>query len=167
MTNSQIDFTNNDKKQIVISVRKSPLFIRIALMIVFILFIIGPILGLVIMIMEKERLKFGTFISFALFWGFAYYVFRVLSWNTFGKEHFSFTEKVQYYSDFKYFKDSFKEFDNSDLSFEFEEIGYKEDNEGILIIKNSNETLKSVIKVKIPELKESIERLKKTTPNNV
>ena len=160
MTSPQINFINNDKKQIVISVRKSPIFLRIFLMIIFILFLIVPILGMAEMIIEREKLKFGAFISLALFWGLAYYVFRILSWNTFGKEHISFTDKVEYFSDFKYFKDSFKEFDNSDLRFEFEKIGYEEDNEGFLIIKNNNETLKSVIKVKIPELKESIERLK-------
>jgi len=159
-TKSQIDFSNIENNRITIYVRKSPLFIRIILMIVLFVFIAGPILGLVSMIIERAELKIGIFISFALFWGLGYYVFRILTWNSFGKEHFSFTDKVSYFSDFKYFKDSFKEIDKNNLSFDFEEIGYKEDNEGVLIIKGENEFLKSSIKVKIPELEESIERLK-------
>ena len=160
MNEPQIEFSNNGKREITISVRKSPIFIRITLFIVFILFIIAPITGLAIMLVERMEMKFGIFISFGLFWGLGYYVFRLFSWNSYGKEHISFNESVQYYSDFKYFKDSQTEFDNDNLTFEFEEIGYNEDNQGLLIIKSGENTLKSVVKVKIPELKETIERLK-------
>lgn len=165
MTTPQINFINNDK-QLIISVRKSPIFVRIILMFILILFTTGPILGLISMVIEGGRIQFGHFISLALFWGLAYYVFRVFCWNTFGKEYISFSDKVKYYSDFKFFKDSYKEFNNSNLSFEIEQIGYEENNEGVLIIRNNNETIKSVIKIKIPELKKSIERLKNYTKHH-
>ncbi|GGK40434.1 hypothetical protein GCM10007963_05630 [Lutibacter litoralis] len=118
------------------------------------------------MIIERAELKIGIFFSFTLLWGFAYYMFRVIAWNQFGKEIFTIEkDKIKYYSDFKYFKDSFKEIDNVDLKIELENIGYIEDNLGVLSIKNETDSLKSVIKVPIPELNELIKKIK-TTPNN-
>ena len=160
MNKPQIEFSKNEKKEITISVRKSSLFTRIVLFIIFVLFVSAPILGLAIMLIDRMEIKFGIFISFGLFWGLGYYVFRLFSWNSYGKELISFNESVQYYSDFKYFKDSHTEFNNDNLTFDFEEIGYFEDNQGILIIKGDEHIFKSVIKVKTPELEETIERLK-------
>ena len=166
MLNKQIKFTNDRENSFTISVKKTSIFARIILIITFLIFLIMPILTLTFMIIERAKLNIGIFFSFALFWGFAYYIFRVISWNNFGKEIFTFeNDRIKYYSDFKYFKDSFKEIENNDLKIEHEKIGYIEDNLGVLTIMNKTDSLKSVIKVPIPELTELISQIK-TTPNN-
>jgi multidrug transporter EmrE-like cation transporter len=167
MQSQQINFTNDRENSFTISVKKTSKFARIILIFTFLIFLIMPIIFLTFMIIERAELKIGIFFSFALFWGFAYYMFRVISWNQFGKEFFTIeNDKIKYYSDFKYFKDSFKEIENNDIKIEFENIGYLEENLGVLSIKNKSDSLKSVIKVPILELNELIKKIK-TTPNTL
>ncbi|MFB9270255.1 MULTISPECIES: hypothetical protein [Flavobacteriaceae] len=166
MQNQQINFSNDREISFTISIKKKSKFARIILIFTFLIFLIMPVIFLIDMIIERAELKIGIFFSFTLLWGFAYYMFRVIAWNQFGKEIFTIEkDKIKYYSDFKYFKDSFKEIDNVDLKIELENIGYIEDNLGVLSIKNETDSLKSVIKVPIPELNELIKKIK-TTPNN-
>lgn len=160
MANNQIQFSENSKKEITISVRKSNLFTRIVLSFFLVINAIAPFLILSMMAQDGSRLKLGNFIYFAILWGIAYYFFRLLCWNSYGKEVISFGNKINYYSDYKYFKDSQTEIDASNTTFHYEEIGYKENNEGVLIIETDTNSIKSVVKVKIPELKEAITQLK-------
>ena len=159
MANNQIQFSENEEKRITIWVKKSNLFARIMLLLFLIMNFIAPLLSLYFMANEGVRLKLGTFLSFALFWGIAYYFFRLYSWNSYGKEIISFGDKINYHSDYKFFKDSQTEINGNNITFQYEEIGYKENNEGVLIIKNDEETIRSVVKVKIPELQEAINEL--------
>ena len=161
MNKQQVHFEPNRENYFTISVKKPPKFIQISLIITILISLLLPIAGMSAMIILRTELKIEILIGFAVFWTVAYFLFRVWTWNANGKENFEFgKEKISYFADFKYFKDSQTQIENNNLTFEFEEIGHIKDNQGLLIIKSGENTLKSVVKVKIPELKETIERLK-------
>ena len=166
MNTNQIHFDNQSKNSFTIGIKKTSLFTRIILILFTFLFFIAPIIGLFINLIERNELRIGIFISFIFFWLIALFLGRLVLWNIYGKEIYYIDEsKIKYCSDFKYFKDSFKEIKNIDLNMEFEKIGYIEDNFGVLLIKNQTEYLKSAIKVPIPELRKFIAEIN-TTPNN-
>jgi hypothetical protein len=68
-----------------------------------------------------------------IFWGAGIYLFRLMLWNLFGQEVIKLTnEKLEYFCDYKFFKDNLQSLKMSTLkinSFEPEEKG----NEGIFL----------------------------------
>lgn len=161
MNNQQVNFDTNRENCFTISVKKPPKFVQFSLLVTILISLLFPIVVMSTMIIIRAELKIGIFIAFALFWGIAYFLFRVWTWNINGKENFEFgNEKVEYYADFKYFKDSHKQIDNKEIKFEVNELIDGKDKFGQLIISNENDKIESCIKVSPNELNNLIERLK-------
>jgi hypothetical protein len=90
--------------------------------IVFIFFIsiafLIPIIATVISISSADGMKFGIVLTFILFWGSGVYMTRVLLWNVYGREVFLIGKgRLNYYVDYKYFKDNSKDVDLSEATF--------------------------------------------------
>ena len=167
MNNSQIKFESNRENCFTISVKKPPKIIQISLLIIILISVLFPIIIMSAMIILRAELKIGIFFAFALFWGIAYYLFRVWTWNLNGKENYEFgEEKISYFADFKYFKDSQTQIENKEIKLEINEIIDGKNKYEQLVIKNENDKIESCIKVSPREMNNLIERLK-TTPNNL
>ena len=153
MNNQQIDLYTDKENYFSISVKKPPKILRITLILTILISILLPVILMSIMIIQRTELKIQIFLAFGLFWGIAYYLFRVFSWNNYGKEFFEFdNKKISYYADFKYFKDNARIIDNKNLMIEIIESPEKSDDFGFLRISNKTDKIESCIKVSMNEL---------------
>ena len=150
---SQYSFENN---QLILKVKKSPLFIRIALFTITVLCFLLPLFGLVFNAIAGNGLKFTGILFLGIFSLIGFYMLRVSLWNHFGQETFEFTNtQIIYFADYGWFKDGKKTLKNEVYLYSIKSIGYEDENNGVLVISNGKSKLESV--VKIP--KQNIERL--------
>ncbi len=156
----QINFDTNRKNFFSISVKKPPLFAQFGLIFTMMISLLMPIAILTFMLINRAELKIGLFVSFAIFWGIGYFLFRVWTWNQNGKEMFEIgNDKIIYYADFKYFKDSHQQIDKKDVRFEINEMLNGKERYVQLLINNDKEEIESCINVEPNELKRFIEQL--------
>jgi hypothetical protein len=96
-----------DAQQIIIKHQGSPLFIRVVLLFIGLLCFLLPLIGLVVYVVINGTFHFGLIINFLLFWALGYYIFRVVVWNSHGREILTLkADRIEYYADYKYFQDS-------------------------------------------------------------
>ena len=96
-----------DAQQIIIKHQGSPLFIRVVLLFIGLLCFLLPLIGLVVYVVINGTFHFGLIINFLLFWALGYYIFRVVVWNSHGREILTLkADRIEYYADYKYFRDS-------------------------------------------------------------
>jgi hypothetical protein len=146
-------------KQLVLSVKKSPLFVRATLFILAFLFFLAPIIGVIIGLFLGKSTIFGFFISILLFGLCGLYSLRSALWNTFGRETIKFTDdEINYEVDYGWFKDS-KTTIKRPVEYAIEEIGYEEDNLGVLVIGLEDPNIFCATKMPIAELEELIDKL--------
>jgi hypothetical protein len=151
---SQFTFQNNQLK---LSVRKSPLIIRIVLFLFAFLFFIFPTLGMIASISSGGGLKFGILIGTAIFAILGFYLLRIALWNTYGEETILFIEgELLYEADYKWFKDAKKKIKNENINYLLSPVGYEEDNEGVLILDNGTTTIECAVKMPQQQIKELI-----------
>lgn len=86
---------------------------------------------------------------------------RISLWNTYGKESIEFGKnKLVYIADYHWFKDKVKEFTFENINYDIRQVGYEEDNKGVLVIKCDNDkVLETVTKITIFDLESLIIRL--------
>lgn len=89
------------------------------LIVILVVNLLAPIIALFFFLSEKEGLHFGPFVSIAITWLIGYYLLRIILWNTYGKEIIHLhPNSIKYIADYKWFKDSQKEFAPIPGSFE-------------------------------------------------
>ncbi len=102
MKTSTVDFSEN---KVVITGKKSPLVIRITLLIIMILCALLPLIAVAYRLKEGSGFHISLVPIFIVFGGFSYFLLRTVLWNTYGKEILFLEEdRITYVSDFKYFR---------------------------------------------------------------
>ncbi|MEG1026925.1 MAG: hypothetical protein RSF34_20810 [Flavobacterium sp.] len=155
---NQIEFKEN---QLVLRVKKSPLLGRILLYLITFLSIALPIGGFIGNITSNIGLSFFHILFLFVFGFIAFYMLRVSLWNTYGCESIQFgNKKLTYVADYHWFKDKVKEFNFENINYDIKQVGYEEDNQGVLVIKfDDDKVLKTVTKISMYDLEILIRNL--------
>ncbi|MFT6843866.1 MAG: hypothetical protein ACJAUV_000033 [Flavobacteriales bacterium] len=150
---------NNNK--LTLRVKTSPVFVRGVMFLFAFLFFLAPLIGMITSIAVGNGLHIGFLIGMVFFGLMGFYLLRIALWNTYGVEiiHFE-SNKVIYEANYGWFKDAQKTFEINSLSFSMKHIGYKEDNNGSLIIDSDDSSIECATKMSIEELNNLIEKLK-------
>lgn len=154
----QIEFKEN---QLILQVKKSPLFGRILLYLITILSIALLLGGFIANMISGGELKFCNIVFLFIFGLIAFYMLRVLLCNTYGYKLIQFgNNKLNYVADYHWFKDKVKEFTFERISYDIKPVGYEEDNKGVLVIKfDDDKVLETVTKTSISDLESLISSL--------
>jgi len=158
---------NIDDNQLIISARKSPIFIRIVLTTFLVLIALIPIAVTIFVLKSGEGPFIGIVFSFLLCWGIGFYLLRLTLWNSVGREILNFnTDRISYIADYRLFKDGQKEIETQDL--ETEIIYEDEPNKpfGRLRLKTKKSSIETVLQMTISELEELRNEIQ-TRYNNV
>ncbi len=151
MENNQIKIEGN---QVIIKSSKSPLAIRITLIVILLICILIPIVATISIMSERKGLHIGIFIAFLFFWGIGFYMLRLILWNTFGREIITLEkDTLTYEADFRYFRDGKNLISTKKLEVAAIPID-DEKNLGILLFTSCDQQLASVLKVPIQRLTE-------------
>jgi hypothetical protein len=152
--------------ELTISVKKTPLVIRIILSIVLSIMVFIPILATYFVLTDGDGFHIGLAFSFLFFWVLGFYILRIILWNSFGREIIVLgREKIQYTADYKYFKDGRKEIEINQLATEIIFEDEPNDPVGRLRLHSDSNSIESVIKTRLVELEE-LEKEIKTLYNN-
>lgn len=152
MKSNQANLIGN---QLIIKGKKSPLPIRITLIIILVICSLIPIAATIFLISEKKGPHIGIFFSFLFFWGIGFYLLRIILWNSFGREVVNFEkEKITYVADYRFFKDGQKSI--STINVEVAAIPFqdKDSKEGTLIFSNENQIIETVLGVSLEKMVE-------------
>lgn len=150
-----------NNNQLILRVRKSPVFIRFVMFLFTFLFFFSPLIGMALSISMGYRFHIGFLIWMGLFGLMGFYMLRVSLWNTYGYETIHFDkQKVTYEANYGWFKDGKKAKDINPSTFSIKQVGYEEDKKGTLIIGTNNACIECVTKMSIREIEELIKKLK-------
>jgi len=128
-------------------------------------FAVAPLIITYFVLARGNGLHIGIFISIAVFWGIGINLFRVVLWNSFGKEIFTLEENgIGYVADYKYFKDGKIKLIPYNLQFETIPEEAKSSKLGRLKVFNDFNEIESVLKVKLSDI-DKIKRAIKTRYN--
>ena len=104
-----------------------------------------PFVILIFIVANHADFKFGFVLLFIILWLPAYYLLRIVLWNTYGKEGLIISpNKVIYEADYKYFKDSKQEL-SGDISVEIVKNSSSNKDETTLLLKTETEKIETVI----------------------
>lgn len=154
----QIEFKEN---QLILRVKKSPLFARMLLYLITFLSIALPLGGFIVNMSSNVGLSFFHILFLFIFGLIAFYMLRVSLWNTYGLELIQFgNNKLIYVADYRWFKDKVKEFTFENINYGIKAVGYEEDNKSVLVITfDDDKVLETVTKIPISNLESLIIRL--------
>lgn len=144
-----------NSSQLIISVKKAPIFIRIILMLFLTVLILIPVAVMFFVLNYGDGFHIGIALSFILCWGVGFYILRVTLWNMVGREVLTLNpERILYIADYRLFKDRRQEITTENL--ETEIIYENELNKSFsrLRLKNKSTNIETVIPTKITELEE-------------
>lgn len=143
--------------QLIISVTKAPLIIRIILTLVLIILVLIPFGAIIFALIEQSGPHIFMAFMFFVFWGAAFYMLRVVLWNSVGREILTLNpDKIVYIADYKYLKDGRQEIGIENLE---AGIIYSNDSkirEGRLVLESPTKIIRTVIWLPITELEELI-----------
>jgi len=155
MDKNQIKFKEGNPNVYIISINKSPMIIRIILLLVLIMFSLIPILATYFRLSSGYGLHFGLVISFVICWLIGFYLLRIILWNAYGKEKIEFNNKqITYEADYRYFNDGKKVLENKSITIDINKIPEEKKDIGTLTINNELDQIITVIKLPLEELKE-------------
>jgi hypothetical protein len=130
MTINQVDFKDHT---IIISSKKRPYAILAVLLLLTIFSLLVPVFATVIVLKRGIESKIGLAITFMLFGGTGIYFIRMILWNLFGQVVIKLTDgKLEYFCDYKFFKDNLQTLKLSKLKIDLCKTEEKE-NEGIFL----------------------------------
>jgi hypothetical protein len=143
---------------------KTPKAILTVLTILLIMFTLIPLISTGFMLSSGEGIGPGIFIFFVIFWGIAFYLLRVVLWNSFGKEVITlFEDKISYHADFKFFTDSKQEINKEGLIVEIIQKTESGKTFGNLKLTNQNKVIETVLKADIQELTLIVQEIERAT----
>lgn len=151
-----------EENRLELSVKKTPLIIRIILFLFTFLFFTMPIAGMLLYIAAGNGFHVGFLFGLFFFGLMGFYLLRHALWNTYGKETIQFhTNSITYIADYGWFKDGQKEIEITEaIPFSIQPIGYEEDNIGTLQIGEGDAEIRCVTKVDRDELEGLIKELR-------
>ncbi len=134
---------------------------RIILIVILLISLIIPITGTVALVISGIGFNIGILFSYVIFWGIGIFLFRILLWNSYGKEILTLNmNKINYIADYKYFKDGKQELDLTGLTIEIIHVDKPEKSVGRLRLKNNSEKIETVLIVDISKLKQIEKEIK-------
>lgn len=144
-----------DSKQLVISSRKAPVFIRIVLIILLSTLILIPLVVTFFTLTYGNGPHIGIVFSFLLCWGVAFYLLRILLWNSVGREVLILnTNYISYAADYRLFKDNQQEIAVKGLETDIVYGESPNQSLGRLRLRNQSTSLETVLQTTIAELEE-------------
>ncbi|MDM1391529.1 hypothetical protein HX052_16455 [Myroides marinus] len=155
---NQIELKGNT---LILRVKKSNLFSRIVLYFITILSAALPLVGFFLNLLSFGELGFFSLMVLLLTWLFCFLTLRISLWNTYGKEIITISKtKLEYTVDYNWFKDKIKEFDYEYITYTFKQVGYEEDNKGVLVLDlNNGGVFQRVTKIDIESLNDFISKM--------
>ncbi|MBQ0769450.1 MAG: hypothetical protein KBT58_09170 [Bizionia sp.] len=152
---------NIDDNQLIISTRKSPIFIRIVLTTFLVLIASIPIAVTIFVLKSGEGPFIGIVFSFLLCWGIGFYLLKLTLWNSVGREILSMeTDKISYVADYRLFKDGRKEIEIKDLETELIHKEQSDNPLGRLRLRTKSNSLETVLQMTISEVEELRKEIK-------
>ncbi|SRX76100.1 hypothetical protein AEQU3_03098 [Aequorivita antarctica] len=149
---NQAEFIGN---QLFIKGNKSPIVVRITLIIVLLICLLIPIAITITLMSERKGPHFGIFLSFIFFWGIGFYMLRIILWNTFGREVLTFEDdKISYEADYRYFRDGKTSISTKDIEVVAVPTIDESAKLGILIFTNENQHIDTVLRVPFDKMTE-------------
>lgn len=153
MNTKQVTYNTADTNSFSITVIPAPIFIRVFYMLFIFIAVTGPLMGIVMVARSGSGVKIGNIIFLVLFGLLAFYMLRVLLWNTYGTEEYRIdNSKLHYEANYGFFRDGRKELDLNTLNVDIEEI--EENKTGRLVFSDETLAFESSVKVSLNELQE-------------
>lgn len=150
-----------EPNQISINHARTPWLIRAILTIVLSICGLIPIIATYFMFSIGNGPHIGIIFSYLLFWGLGFYMFRVVLWNSFGKEIIILNlDSIIYNADYKYFKDGFNEIKAKEIEVEIIHEDSCDFNIGRLRIFNQEKEIITVLQSKLSDLEKIKETIK-------
>jgi hypothetical protein len=160
MKSNQVIYKEENPKTIFILVEQKSLFVKLVLALLTVVSFLIPPAVTVVSIQYDIGLNIGIVVSYLLFWGIGIYFIRVLLWNSCGKEVLILEkDELNYYADYKLFRDNKKTLKRIDLKIEIIELIIGKEKKGTLIINNSIETVIKIPSSEVSAIKEKIENI--------
>lgn len=107
-----IEVSKGDSTEFIIRIPVGPLGVRIPLAVFASLGFVIPVLVLVYGIHQNKEVGFGFVLASMMGFGTGIYLFRFILWNTYGAEHIIVSDsKIQYFCNYRFFKDNSQTFD--------------------------------------------------------
>lgn len=150
MKTGQVEFINS---QLIITGKKTPLIIRIILIIILFICILIPFAATYFTLANGKGPHISLVISFIFFGIVGFYLLRIILWNTYGREILNFEkDEINYVADYRLFKDSDKKI-TADL-IDVIINTYVEEQKAVatLSIINGNNIIETVLKVPLNEM---------------
>lgn len=148
------------ENELVINVKRAPLFVISAAFLFASLFLLLPLMGTFFALSQGVDFHFGFLIGIGLFGLFGGYMLKLALWSTFGAERIRFNGSiVTYQADYRLFKTFRQVKEISPLSFSAKEVGYIEDNRGTLVIGSGDNRIECVAALPFDHLEELIAAL--------
>lgn len=137
------------KKQYLVTASKIELYVKppTVIMRYFLLFLglislLLPITGILISLIEGKSFHFGFLVGLGVGFLIFFYFYKLFLWNSYGKETIEFNKQsLHYYADYKRFIRNQQTKDFTSLTFAFKEVGYQNEELGVLVILNQEEEL--------------------------
>ena len=149
-----------DDNLITLSVKKAPKIIRGILFLLAFMFLLAPITGMIISISVGSGFHIGFLIGIAIFSVLGFYLLRLALWNTHGEESVIFMEnKINYEANYGWFKDGKTSISSNGLICSIVQMGYEEENNGVLRLSNGDSQIQCAVKMPVYEIEELISKI--------
>ena len=145
-----------DQNQLVISARKTTLFIRLVLSIILTAISVIPLAVTFVSLTKGKGPHIGIFFSFLLCWGVGFYLLRIILWNWVGKEILTLNSgTITYIADYGLFKDAQKEIATHAIEANIIDENESEIPLGRLLLRNELNTIETVLPAAMEELEKA------------
>lgn len=147
-----------NENELVLSVKKAPLFVRAVIFLLALISLLLPLVGLTLRVASGDGFHFGFLLMMLLFGAMGFYLLRLTLWNTYGKETIHFTKnKIEYLSDYGWFKGTRKQLTiESSATFSIQKLGYEDDQIGTLVISENANKICCATKQSLDDLSDLI-----------
>lgn len=154
--------------QLLLTVKKAPVFVRLTLFIFAFLAFLMPLLGMVFYISDGNGFHIGFLFGFFFFGVIGFYLLRIALWNTYGKEVVTFhRSELTYLANYGWFSGSEKRIERDNvITFSTRKIGYEDQNKGGLVVEISGTTIQCVTKMPIVQLEDLVNELSELIKHN-
>lgn len=121
--------------ELILRVKKAPVFIRGVLFLFAFLFFAMPISGMTEYVVSGNDFHVAFLFGLVIFGILGFYLLRIALWNTHGSESISFsTNHISYAADYGWFKDAKKQQETEPpVAFSIQQIGYEEEEKVFLL----------------------------------
>lgn len=142
-----------------IKIGKTSFLVRGILLFFAVFSFLIPIIAVVFVVISHSDFKFGHVLLFIMLWLPAYFLLRIILWNSYGKEVLVFSKgKVTYVADYKFFLDSKQEL-IGDISVEIIKNNNSKKDENTFLFKSENNQIETVISLSLEKCQSVIDEI--------